>query len=163
LSQNNNSNTTNANDFNALIIQQLNHISNQIARQTSELNNEIQSLKKEMSSLNAKFEAKDGLISGLEAWKKDVTQIITLHDLTELKNQKQQITIIQNKLEQQDSEIANLSTNHNNDEIKQSSKFKEIDDSIKSLEEFKIKAFTIFSVVQIIMTFALFWKEMFGK
>jgi len=162
LSQNN-TNTTNTNDFNALIIQQLNHISNQIARQTSELNNEIQSLKKEMSALNAKFEAKDGLINGLESWKKDVTQIITLHDLAELKNQKQQIITIQNKLEQQDSEIANLSTNHNNDEIKQSSKFKEIDDSIKSLEEFKIKAFTIFSVVQIIMTFALFWKEMFGK
>jgi len=45
------------NDFNALIIQQLNHISNQISKQTSELNAEIQSLKKEMSSLNAKFEA----------------------------------------------------------------------------------------------------------
>lgn len=163
MSQNNNNNTTSINDFNALIIQQLNHISNQIARQTSELNNEIQSLKKEMSALNAKFEAKDGLINGLEAWKKDVTQIITLHDLTELKNQKQQINNIQNKLDQQDSEIANLSINHNNDEIKHSTKFKEIDDSIKALEEFKIKAFTIFSVVQIIMTFALFWKEMFGK
>jgi hypothetical protein len=156
-------NNSSNNDFNALIIQQLNHISNQISKQTSELNAEIQSLKKEMSLLNAKFEAKDGLINSLENWKKDVSQIVTLHDFTEIKSQKQTITIIQNKLDQHDVELINLSTNNNNDETRYSNKFKEIDESIRQLQEFKIKAFTIFSVVQIIMTVALFWKEMFGK
>ncbi len=154
-------NTTN--DFNALIIQQLNHISNQIAKQTSELNSEIQSLKKEMSSLNAKFEAKDGLITGLENWKKDVSQIVTIHDLTELKLQKQVITVLQNKISQQENEIINLATNHDHDDAEYTNKFKEINEELKQLQEFKIKAFTIFSVVQIIMTVALFWKEMTGK
>ena len=83
--------------------------------------------------------------------------------MTELKSQKQTITIIQNKLDQHDTELINLSTNHNNDDTRYSNKFKDIDDSIRQLQEFKIKAFTIFSVVQIIMTVALFWKEMFGK
>ena len=86
---------SNNNDFNALIIQQLNHISNQItnqssefSRQTSELSNEIQSLKKEMAALNAKFEAKDNIILNLENWKNDVSQIVSLSDFSELKKMK---------------------------------------------------------------------------
>jgi hypothetical protein len=60
-------------------------------------------------------------------------------------------------------EIANLQTQHVNDEVKTIHKIKEMEEQLKDLNDFKIKAFTIFSVVQIIMTVALFWKEMLGK
>ena len=73
------------------------------------------------------------------------------------------ISVLQNKMDQQSSEIANLQTQHINDEVKTSHKLKEVDEQLKDLNDFKIKAFTIFSVVQIIMTVALFWKEMFSK
>ena len=156
------------------IMQQLGHITNLITKETSELNSEIkslrremnseiQSLKIEMSGLAANFAAKDSMIRNIEDWKKDVSQIVTLNDLTEIKNHKILISNLQLKIDQQSVEISNLQNQHINDEIKSNQKFKEIDENIQDLNNFKIKAFTIFSVVQIIMTAALFWKEMFSK
>jgi ribosomal protein L29 len=145
------------------IMQQLSHISNSINKQYSEINSEMQFLRREMAELNAKFAAKDSMINNIDDWKKDVSQIVTLSDLNEMKNQKLQISNMQNKIDQQSSELVSLQTQHINDENKNSHKFKEVDEQLKDLNDFKIKAFTIFSVVQIIMTVALFWKEMFGK
>jgi hypothetical protein len=145
------------------IMQQLSHISNSINKQYSEINSEMQFLRREMAELNAKFAAKDSMINNIDDWKKDVSQIVTLSDLNEMKNQKLQISNMQNKIDQQSSELVSLQNQHINDENKNSHKFKEVDEQLKDLNDFKIKAFTIFSVVQIIMTVALFWKEMFGK
>lgn len=145
------------------IMQQLSHISNSINKQYSEINSEMQFLRREMAELNAKFAAKDSMINNIDDWKKDVSQIVTLSDLNEMKNQKLQISNMQNKIDQQSSELVSLQNQHINDENKNLHKFKEIDEQLKDLNDFKIKAFTIFSVVQIIMTVALFWKEMFGK
>ncbi len=145
------------------IMQQLSHISNSINKQYSEINSEMQFLRREMAELNAKFAAKDSMINNIDDWKKDVSQIVTLSDLNEMKNQKLQISNIQNKIDQQSSELVSLQNQHINDENKNIHKFKEVDEQLKDLNDFKIKAFTIFSVVQIIMTVALFWKEMFGK
>ncbi len=143
------------------IMQQLSHISNSINKQYSEINSEMQFLRREMAELNAKFAAKDSMINNIDDWKKDVSQIVTLSDLNEMKNQKLQISNMQNKIDQQSSELVSLQNQHINDENKNLNKFKEIDEQLKDLNDFKIKAFTIFSVVQIIMTVALFWKEMF--
>ena len=145
------------------IMQQLNNISSSINKQYSEINSEMQFLRREMAELNAKFAAKDNMINNIDDWKKDVSQIVTLSDLNEMKNQKLQISNIQNKIDQQSSELVTIQNQHVNDENKNLHKFKEIDEQLKDLNDFKIKAFTIFSVVQIIMTVALFWKEMFGK
>jgi hypothetical protein len=145
------------------IMQQLSNISNSINKQYSEINSEMQFLRREMAELNAKFAAKDSMINNIDDWKKDVSQIVTLSDLNEMKNQKLQISNIQNKIDQQSSELVTIQNQHVNDENKNLHKFKEIDEQLKDLNDFKIKAFTIFSVVQIIMTVALFWKEMFGK
>jgi len=145
------------------IMQQLSHFTNAITKETSELNSEIKSLRIEMSGLAANFTAKDSMIRNIEDWKKDVSQIVTLNDLTEIKNHKLLISNLQLKIDQQSVEITNLQSQHINDENKINHKFKEIDENIQDLNNFKIKAFTIFSVVQIIMTTALFWKEMFGK
>ncbi len=146
-------------DINNFIMQQLSGLSNLI----KENNAEMQIIRRELSELNAKFAAKDNMINNIDNWKKDVSQIVTLNDLNEMKNQKFMISVLQNKMDQQSSEIANLQTQHINDEVKTSHKLKEVDEQLKDLNDFKIKAFTIFSVVQIIMTVALFWKEMFGK
>ena len=145
------------------IMQQLSHISNSINKQYSEINSEMQFLRRERAELNAKFAAKDSMINNIDDWKKDVSQIVTLSDLNEMKNQKLQISNMQNKIDQQSSELVSLQNQHINDENKNSHKFKEVDEQLKDLNDFKIKAFTIFSVVQIIMTVALFWKEMFSK
>lgn len=164
----------NNHDFNALIIQQLNHISNQItnqssefSRQTSELSNEIQSLKKEMASLNAKFEAKDNIILNLENWKNDVSQIMSLSDFSELKKMKsdmpQSIVTIQNKMNQQEISIATLNTDHSHDIADHAERFHKLEAEIRDLQDFKTKSFTAFAVIQIIMTAALFWKELFVK
>jgi len=145
------------------IMQQLSNLSNLITKHYTEINSEMQSVRREMSELNAKFAAKDSMINSIDDWKKDVSQVVTLNDLNEMKNQKFVIGNLQNKIDQQSVEIANLQTQHANDEVKTVHKIKEMEEQLKDLNDFKIKAFTIFSVVQIIMTVALFWKEMLGK
>lgn len=145
------------------IMQQLSNLSNLITKHYTEINSEMQSVRREMSELNAKFAAKDSMINSIDDWKKDVSQIVTLNDLNEMKNQKFIIGNLQNKIDQQSVEITNLQTQHVNDEVKTIHKIKEMEEQLKDLNDFKIKAFTIFSVVQIIMTVALFWKEMLGK
>ena len=53
--------------------------------------------------------------------------------------------LLKNKIDQQSVEIANLQTQHVNDEVKTIHKIKEMEEQLKDLNDFKIKAFTIFS------------------
>ena len=162
------------NDFNTLIMQQLDRISNQIttqtsefSKQTNELNNEIQYLKKEMASLGAKFEAKDNTIMSIESWKNDVSQILSLSDISELKKMKsevpQTILKIQNIIQQHTIDISNIDNDHTHDIANHHDKFEKLEHEIRDLQDFKTKSFTAFTVLQIIMTLALFWKEIFSK
>jgi len=164
----------NNNDFNTLIIQQLDRISTQITMQTSEfskqtndLNNEIQYLKKEMASLGAKFEAKDNTIMNIESWKNDVSQILSLSDISELKKMKsdvpQSILTLQNTIHHHTVDISNLNNDHAHDIANHHEKFQKLEQEIRDLQDFKTKSFTAFTVLQIIMTLALFWKEIFSK
>ena len=164
----------NNNDFNTLIMQQLSHISNQItlqtsefSKQTNELNNEIQYLKKEMAALNAKFEAKDNTIMSLENWKNDVSQILSLSDISELKKMKsdipQTLISIQKEIHQHTIDISKFNNDHSHDISNHNQKFQKLEEEIRDLQDFKTKSFTAFAVLQIIMTLALFWKEIFFK
>ena len=122
----------NSNNVNNIGLSEYNRI---VIAQLESINANIQNMNIKLNELENKVLAlniKEDRVNSLLEWKNEVVSTVSISDLEKIKRK---------------------SYDFNSEDLSEMKK------QIASLNEFKIRAVTVFSVVQFIMTLLLFWKN----
>ena len=106
-----------------------------VIAQLENINQAIQSMNLKLNELENKVLAlniKEDRVNSIVQWKDEITSTVSISDLEKIKRKSSEISL---------EEMSDMKT------------------QINSLRDFKIRAVTIFGVVQFIMTVLLFWKN----
>lgn len=136
------------NEYSRLVLNELETLSSGIAG----INKEIQEIRQELVALKTKEDKVDELMS----WKKRIDEVASA---TQLKEMKDELSEIQSQKESVDS----LSVwKQKIDEISSPTQLAKLNSEVSDLKTFKIKAITIFAVIQFGMAIAVAWSKIFA-
>ena len=143
---------TNDNDWNQhsmLVLKQLEVLTEGIKT----LNDSLNEVKNEITAIKAK---EDKVLELLE-WKEKIVEVASPSQLKELKNN---VSVLQTNINEREIQIETLGKWKTRvDEVASPTHLQKMKDEIEELKTAKIKAYTVFAVVQVIMGLVLFAKE----
>ncbi len=142
------SNQNGWNEYSRLVLNELETLSSGIAG----INKEIQEIRQELVALKTK----EDRIEDLVAWKARIDEVASA---TQLKEMKSELSDLQAQRESIDSLSA---WKQKIDEISSPTQLAKLSSEVSDLKTFKVKAITIFAVIQFGMAIAVAWSKIFG-
>jgi len=135
------------NEYSRLVLNELETLSTGIAG----INKEIQEIRQELVALKTKEDKVEELIS----WKKRVDEIASPTQLKEMKDELSELQL------QKESVDALNGWKQKIDEISSPTQLAKLSSEVSDLKTFKVKAITIFTVIQFAMAVAVAWSKIF--
>jgi len=135
------------NEYSRLVLNELETLSTGIAG----INKEIQEIRQELVALKTK----EDKVEELTSWKKRVDEIASPTQLKEMKNELSDLQL------QKDSVDALNEWKQKIDEISSPTQLAKLSSEVSELKTFKVKAVTIFAVIQFVMAVAVAWSKIF--
>ncbi|OUU20343.1 MAG: hypothetical protein CBB97_17930 [Candidatus Endolissoclinum sp. TMED37] len=135
------------NEYSRLVLNELETLSTGIAG----INKEIQEIRQELVALKTKEDKVEELIS----WKKRVDEIASPTQLKEMKDELSELQL------QKESVDALNGWKQKIDEISSPTQLAKLSSEVSDLKTFKVKAITIFAVIQFTMAVAVAWSKIF--
>lgn len=136
------------NEYSRLVLNELETLSTGIAG----INKEIQEIRQELVALKTK----EDKVEEIASWKKRIDEVASPTQLKEMKDGLAELNL-------QKESIDSLNSWKNKiDEISSPTQLGKLNSEVSELKAFKIKAITIFSVVQFLMALAVAWSKIFN-
>ena len=136
------------NEYSRLVLNELETLSSGIAG----INREIQEIRQELIALKTKEDRIDDLV----AWKARVDEVASATQLKEMKDELSDLQI------QKESIEALSDWKRKIDEISSPTQLGKLSSEVSDLKTFKVKAITVFAVIQFGMVLAVAWSKIFN-
>jgi chromosome segregation ATPase len=136
------------NEYSRLVLNELETLSGGIAG----INREIQEIRQELIALKTKEDRIDDLV----AWKARVDEVASATQLKEMKDELSDLQI------QKESVEALSDWKRKIDEISSPTQLGKLSSEVSDLKTFKVKAITVFAVIQFGMALAVAWSKIFN-